>query len=89
MIRNRLRVDRGEREWENFKQSEKYISKISELSRNGMHQVNSRSGIKETGHPNLLLTTISNGKIPSRLHFTRCRIRFLDFPRTLTGQVQG
>lgn len=41
MIRNRLRVDRGEREWENFKQSEKYISKISKLSRNGMHQVNS------------------------------------------------
>ena len=40
-------------------------------------------------NPNLPLTIISNWKIPTRSHFTRCRTRFLDFPRALTGQAHG
>ena len=89
MIRNRLRVDRGEREWENFKQSEKYISKISRFSRNGMHQVNSRSGIKGTGHHPVLPRTVSNGKIPIRSDSIRCRREFRNFPKVLIGQTHG
>lgn len=46
------------------------MSKISRLLKNGIHPGNSRSGIKETGHHPVLPQIMSDGKIPTRSHFT-------------------